>query len=1063
MKQIDKKDRVLKRGVSLLLGLMTLLAAACERSGELPGRPLDTPVPGALPELDNGFRLELSVPGKSLLTYATVPSVGDEHVVNSLYLLFFEHDAKGKGQFIAHHEIPTAELTGVDFRNTKTLNIKFTNNSPLNKSTAYSILAIANVLSPGDGTKTVWGSSLADWLASFASFTEEEVINNSFESRSSGVSQQSDYTTALFTQGNLLMSARATREVGVSTVKLALNRLVSRFDVELHDTGYELQSVSIWNAYPEISLWERDSVDYSGMRLQRLYGKKATTPQALTGGLYAFENYVTSPVVNDNVTTCLIIGLTDGNKTYYYRQNINAYETPQQLKRNNVYRVSIHRVNAPGADSELEAYQSEEVLLETIINMWNMGQNGEMLYNGESVLLLPVSLVSFTAFAEKRDYKVHVQGAGTLSISNNTLPAGLSATLVGDLLTLEAAAGGAAPRGGYIEIAFGSLKGIINVNQAAAATKYIELTPPSIPLFAGNTGVASVPVRVNSSGPWTAELYNVTYAFAGPRPVFAFGLPTSTDITKSGTNDQTFTVSTTGQNSYTVGNPPEPTEIVSFLMIQLDADPTVRKVLMLTQKPVGGFTLEGQQKQLLFDASGAPLPGASNKELFTVKTSDPADTWSIALSGSDAAAFQVRDQWGHAPFASPHTGDGLFTIKASDNTRDKELSAVVTVTLGTQKFEIKLAQAKHVLSITPHAVAPLLATGGTTPDITVYSSATGKKWKATLVNATAQPASLSATTPAVTEITGQPLGGALTVTFPRLTLPFILPRATVTVQMEDYPWLTATVTASQQAYQPRVITMQTSHATYGRLDITGSSYNYFSAVGDALRDRHRYGPAETATTRTAANSLLSWPRNATVSNSSAIFLVNDGLNATQRNSVVAWRSIHPGNMLICLLDIGQGDTESLLRAIYGNTTLRIGDPRLTESDWNSKQRFAKPTNGGGSVAGRDRLWNYLVGGDAPFGAVDPDKVNLRPRHDMVDGTIFNAPSSLIPLLTVDGDIQLAIDPIKNLILIGNMDMFSAQAPHLFAENSDNWKFLHNLLAYIVNVAQCGELFLEQFQ
>ncbi|MDR0765816.1 MAG: hypothetical protein LBF09_02615, partial [Odoribacteraceae bacterium] len=945
-----------------------------------------------------------------------------------------------------------------------TFNIKFDNASPLNKSTAYSILVIANVIDPNDADKTIWGTTVADWLSSFTSFTEEEVIRNSSETRSSGVA--SGYGTSPFTQNNLLMSARVTKEVGQPNVRVALNRLVSRFDVELHGHDYEIQSVSIWNAYPETSIWERKDFEYSDMRLRRFYGVY-TDIRSSYGGLYAFENYVTNPVVNDNETTCLIIGLmdVDDDVTYYYRQNINAYETPQQLKRNNVYSVSIQRVNAHGAASEEEAYKSEEVLLETIINTWNMGQNGEMLYNGESVLILPTSLVSFTPLAETREYKVHTQGLGTLSISGSTLPTGITATLDGDVLTITAGNGTSELRSGYVELAFGSLRGIINVNQEAAVTTYIELSVTSIPVFPGNAASTSEVIRVNSSGPWTAELYNVSYAFASGRPVFAFGATTSTTITTAGNSGGSFTISATGKNEYQVGS--VATEVVSFLLVQLDSDPTVRKVLMLTQKPTGGFAMGSQQKQLQFDALGAPLPGASNLDHFTVTTSESTEEWSVTISGDDASAFEIRDQAGTGTFTSPHTGNGTFTIKAADNAQDKELSAVATIELGPQTFEIRLTQAKHVMSITPHSVTPLLVAGGTTRDITVHSSATGKTWKATLVNSTTEHlASLSSTEPAITSITGQALDGTFAVTFPKLELPFIVPQATVTVQMEDYPWLTATLVVSQQSYQPRAITLQTAHSTYGRADVTGSAYNYFSAVSNGLREKTYFGPS--GTVRTASGSLISWPQNATVSNNSSILLINSGLNSSQRNSAIAWRKVHQGNMLIFLLDLGSGDNQNLLRTIYSSTNFRLYDPGISSSDWGAR---VSRTPSGGNGSSKEKLLKYLVGGDGPFGAVNFDNVDLTPRYDMVDGaidnTVANYPSSLVALLAVgrasgSWHIQLAIDPVQNLIFIGNMDMFSG-VDNRFPAGSDNWKFLHNLLAYIVNAAQYGDVFLKDFR
>jgi hypothetical protein len=1022
---------------------------SCQRAEDI-SSPEEIPFPVAPSETVNGFQLELSVPGSGVTTYATEPSVGDEHAVKSLYLLFFEKDAQGNGQYIHHYEVPPASVNGIDFRTTQTpLDIQFGNNSPLNKSTDYSILAIANVVSPTNASETIWGTALADWLASFPSFTQKEVIGFFTESRS-GVTPETDYTATRFTQNNLLMSGEITKQAGQSTVKLALSRLVSRFDVKNYAGDYELVSASLWNAFPQISIWERQNFDYSDMRLKRFYGKKATSANELKGGLYAFENYVTTPVINDNLTTCLIIGLkkTTAPEVYYYRLNVNAYERPQQLKRNNIYMVSIQRVNAPGASTESAAYESEEQLLEVIINAWNMGQNGEMLYNGESVLILPASLVTFTARAESRTFRVHTQGVGTLSISNSTLPEGLTASLSGDELTISATNGAATPRSGYVELAFGSLKGIINVNQVAALEKYIELSVKTIPTFAGNRATAAAPIRVNSSGEWNAELYNVDGHFTSPpRPAFTFGKLPNTNTTEiTGNNNDELSISSTGEN--TTG-----ADVISFLLVQLKADPTVRQVIMLTQKPTGGFSLGSQQKQLQFNALGERLPGASNDNRFTVTTTNPDDTWTVVLSGTDATAFKVQNAAGNAPFVSPATGDGTFTIAASDNAENKELSAVATISLGGQSVEVKLTQAKHVLSITPTSVVPILVAGGTTPNITVNSSATGKSWTATLLHTTSQQATLTATTGTV--------GGTFAATFPVLTQPFIVPQSTITVTMNDYPWLKATLVVTQQSFQPRYVTLQTSHALYGTMSASGGFYNYTSAMGNSLRATANFGPGAAAPVRTASGSLTSWPQNATVSSSAGIFLVNAGLNATQRAYATSWKNANKANLLLLLLDLGHGEQQALLRSVYGSTNLGVNDPGIGASQWANNYSFAAPTTGG-SVAGRAKLWAYLVGGDGPFGTVNPAAFKLTPYYDHVDGRITNMPSTMIPLVIVNGIPMLSIDPTKNVVVIGNMDMFSGTNNN-FPANSDKWKFLQNFLAYMVNAAQYGDVFLNQFK
>jgi hypothetical protein len=504
-------------------------------------------------------------------------------------------------------------------------------------------------------------------------------------------------------------------------------------------------------------------------------------------------------------------------------------------------------------------------------------------------------------------------------------------------------------------------------------------------------------------------------------------------------------VSSTGENGTGA-------DVISFLLLQLKSDPTVRQVLMLTQKPTGGFSMGSQQKQLQFNASGDRLPGSSNGNRFEVNTTNANDEWTVTLTGADAVAFAIRDTSGSsAPLSFPVAGDGAFTITASDNALDKALGASAIVTMGPQSFEIKIAQAKHVLSITPTSVMPVLVAGGSTPEITVNSSATGKAWTATIVNATPQEAKLSVTTGTT--------GGTFHATFPRLEQPFIVPQGLITVTMDDYPWLTATLTVSQQSYQPRVVTLQTANSTYGRLNTTGTYFNYMSAIGIGLRDKSWFGPA--ATVRTAANSLTSWPQNATVSSTAAIFLVNSGLSSARRANAVAWKNANNANLLLMLLDRSHGDQQALLRSVYGSATLTVTDARVNDSDWRNAYSFAAPT-AGGSPAGRAKLWAYLVGGEGPFGKVNPANVWLEPYYNNVDGTINNPPSTMMRLVTVNGQGMLYIDPTRNVVVIGNMDMFSATNDH-FLKYPDKYRFLQNFLAYMVNAAQYGEVFLNQFK
>ena len=58
---------------------------------------------------------------------------------------------------------------------------------------------------------------------------------------------------------------------------------------------------------------------------------------------------------------------------------------------------------------------------------------------------------------------------------------------------------------------------------------------------------------------------------------------------------------------------------------------------------------------------------------------------------------------------------------------------------------------------------------------------------------------------------------------------------------------------------------------------------------------------------------------------------------------------------------------------------------------------------------------------------------------------------------------LSIDPVNRIIYVGNSDMFGSATLGQFALDTDNGRFIRNVLAFMVNADQYGDTFLDDFR
>lgn len=175
-----------------------------------------------------------------------------------------------------------------------------------------------------------------------------------------------------------MMTGEFNKEAGQDMITAELTRIVARYDVKNADLDYTLESVSIWNAFPEQTIGDINFSDFTPARIRRLYGINEIQENKILGGLYSYENFVSSPEQNDDVSTCLILGIrnNESGNLGYYRVNANLQGRPQQIRRNNAYTFTVNSVKGTGENTEEDAYNSSKNELNVQVNEWNIDDQG---------------------------------------------------------------------------------------------------------------------------------------------------------------------------------------------------------------------------------------------------------------------------------------------------------------------------------------------------------------------------------------------------------------------------------------------------------------------------------------------------------------------------------------------------------------------------------------------------------------------------------------------------------------------------------------------------------------
>ncbi|GAE84263.1 hypothetical protein JCM10512_2597 [Bacteroides reticulotermitis JCM 10512] len=181
------------------------------------------------------------------------------------------------------------------------------------------------------------------------------------------------YTQAAGMGAPLAMSAQATKAASTNAVHINFKRRVARIDVNNSAvSNFELETVQVWNARTRGYMFDKvgnypdsDFCHYKDQVVNAVNEK-------VEAKLYAFPNSVDVTDIEDEVTTCLIIGgkYAGSSTTTYYRVNVCPAASQQLLNANGSYTINITKVNSAGEDTEEEAYKSP-LKMEYEINEWD--------------------------------------------------------------------------------------------------------------------------------------------------------------------------------------------------------------------------------------------------------------------------------------------------------------------------------------------------------------------------------------------------------------------------------------------------------------------------------------------------------------------------------------------------------------------------------------------------------------------------------------------------------------------------------------------------------------------
>lgn len=530
-------------------------------------------------EIQNGFKLSYRVNEPvSVLTKSSVAAEKEEIQLNSFYVLFFENTTDGSGTFV--EAIDLHESFGL-LSHSGTLDVTFPNGSKLDKTQAYKMLFCANI-----ETYSRFSISGVEDIHTLCQWLDEKTVH-SLLLEISGVEpsdgEEQDNQNRML-NSNLPMSATAVKEASATTISVELARMVSRFDIFCEVAGYELVSVSIWNAAVTAPVWIDYSSDPVQSYTQRYYGVSASNNQVVAS-LYAFENLVEDPQQDDRETTCVVVGLKNSQGVIeYFRVNIKpATSEGQWVKRNHAYRTIIRGVMGTGNATEREAYVSSTSLLDIDINGWFLDESGHVQINGGNVLAVPTQHIQLFSHGDERTYYIYTLGVEDNPQVTTHIPGNLQVDFVStsevNVLRKHALSVKARPGSAddmepyYVTVSYADMSVDILITQEESLGSYVNLSYTDRLYFLASELGSSDEITVTSSGRWKCKIYNGNY--------FSFEAGGSPVQEISGVSEGSFKIHTTQSNEDLHSR-------YSFVLVSLEDMPNVSEVMVLEQYGTSG-------------------------------------------------------------------------------------------------------------------------------------------------------------------------------------------------------------------------------------------------------------------------------------------------------------------------------------------------------------------------------------------------------------------------------------------------------------------------------------------
>lgn len=984
--------------------------------------------------------------GTEIATRATVAPETGEDQLQSLYLMFFD-SSETFADYI--------EVTGTLTMNT-TISLSIPTGSAINTSDAYTILAVANMTE----SNYLGGLTIDEWMLQWAGKTLEYVRLSAFASVSGSTTNDSN----AILPSQILMNGTTTKAAGSGSISLTLTRNVARFDVyNSVSDDYEIASVSVWNAYPTSSLFGDGVLDYStsATRIRRFYGIDNTGgSQNIAGGLYAFENKVAAPSANDQLTTTLIIGLRNvsTNTVSYYRANVSANNTPQNLKRNNVYRVTITSVYSDGADSEDNAYTSIDKNISYVINYWDLDDNGLIVADEYSLLAIPVKTINIGSAAGTNEYTITtfstLDSPAALSIKSQTYTPSTSdiqATLSGNTLIVNYTqlAAGSEERNGIITLSYAGLEATINVFQSSSVDMFLYLTLPDegITAFPATEGVSSGAVTVNASSSWTAKILMEGFSFSSSSNVTTITSDDAANVT-----DDRFRLWTYSANENTYMRE-------AYVVVTLDEDPiNYAAVIVLHQKAAGGLSVSPSQSTVTFNGLGTGLASVSDNTTNTFNVYPSTQT----VEGSSDVTI---DPWSYMLISYDDTNDdtGMFTISATTSTSDTSGNTITVNPVGenlsgrsyqawmriyltddnTVYTDILVVQQSYQIETSPNTFTTLVAAAGGQSDLIEVLGESTMQWYANIETATTTSgveltnhgASLvDSNGNTITAGSSQSMSTQFRVQFPKVYFPnrerTVVAYVTVGIVGTN---LTRTLTISQNGiYNSGVNVWSSSSLYYGAIN-----NGYFKGYSDAL-------------TATGINLSTSYVSSGTTATNYAHMA-----NASMTVSSYDWSTVNTFRSAKDAITVILGDEYATypVNALNSSTSPLGSNGYTINGSGNLSTTVYSVMNTDSDVTAT-RIYQFLTTHGAT--AVDPTSI----ASFFTDGVRTEAsawPSTAVPIVVSGSNSARAImliDMTNSLVYIGEGQIFY-NTTYLTNNRS---VFMNNFIQYVRNAAMYGSHF-----